>query len=55
MLERSFKAPPKLQRNLPTDIEIESVPLTELSSFAEDIHVEREKSSQNTNLDAGNF
>ena len=36
-LERSFKAATKLRRELPTDIEMESIPLTELSSLAEDM------------------
>ena len=37
--ERSFKAATKLKRELPTDIEMESVPLMELSSLAEDINI----------------
>ena len=31
-LERSFKVATKLRRELPTDIEMESIPLMELSS-----------------------
>ena len=38
-LERSFKAATKLKGELPTDTEMESIPLEELSSLAEDIHV----------------
>ena len=38
-LERSFKAANKLRRDLPTDLEMESIPLKELSFLAEDIHV----------------
>ena len=38
-LERSFKAATKLRRELPTDIEMGSIPLMELSSLFEDIHV----------------
>ena len=38
-LERSFKAATKLRRELPMDIEMESIPLMELSSLVEDIHV----------------
>ena len=38
-LERSFKFATKLIRDLPTDLEMESIPLKEFSSLAEDIHV----------------
>ena len=38
-LERSSKAATKLRRELPMDIEMESIPLMELSSLVEDIHV----------------
>ena len=39
-LERSFKAATKLRRELPTDVEMESIPLmVELSSLVKDIHV----------------
>ena len=38
-LERSFKVTTKLRCELPTDIEMESIRLMELSSLAEDIHV----------------
>ena len=49
--ERSFKAATKLRRELRTDIEMESTPLMELSSLAEDIHVKIREASQNTDLD----
>ena len=49
-LERSFKAGTKVNRELPTDTEIESVPLIELSSLAVDIHVKTWEASQNTDL-----
>ena len=39
-LERSLKAATKLRRELPTDIEMDSIPLEWLSSLDEDIHVE---------------
>ena len=39
VLERSFKAATKLRCELLTVIEMESIPLMELSSLAEDIHV----------------
>ena len=54
-LERSFKAATKLNRELPTDLEMESIPLEELSSLAEDIHVKTREASQNTDLDMREF
>ena len=39
VLEISFKAASKLIRDLPTDIEMESIPPEELSSLAKNIHV----------------
>ena len=54
-LERSFKAATKLRRDLPTDIEMESIPREELSSLAEDIHVKTREASQNTDLDMREF
>ena len=50
-LERSFKAATKLKSELPTDLEMESIPLEELSSLVEDIHIKTREASQNTNLD----
>ena len=50
-LERSFKAATKLRRELPMDIQMESIPLGKLSSLAEDIHVKTREASQNTDLD----
>ena len=50
-LERSFKAATKLRSELPTDIEMESIPLEKLSSLAEDIHLKTREASQNTDLD----
>ena len=38
VLEGSFKAAAKLKRELPTEIEMEGIPLMELSSLAEKIH-----------------
>ena len=48
-LERSFKAA------LPTDLEMESIPLEELLSLVEDIHVTTREASQNTDLDMREF
>ena len=50
-LERYFKAATKLNHELPTDLEMESIPLEELSSLAKDIHVKTREASQNTDLD----
>ena len=38
-LERSLKAATKLKADLDTDLQMESIPLEELSSLAEEIHV----------------
>ena len=54
-LERSFKAATKFRRELPTDIEMGSIPLEGLSSLVEDIHVKTQEASQNTNLDMREF
>ena len=54
-LERSFKAATKLKGELPTHLEMESIPLEELSSVAEDIHAKTREASQNTNLDMQEF
>ena len=54
-LEKSFKAATKLWCELLTDIEMESIPLMELSSLAEDIHVKTREASQNTDLDMREF
>ena len=48
---RSFKASTKLKRELPTDKEMETIPLTELSSLGEYIYVKTREASQNIDLD----
>ena len=55
ILDRSVKAASKLKSELPTDLQIESISLKELSSLAEDIHVKTREASQNTNLDMQEF
>ena len=55
MLERSFKAATKLKGELPTDIEMESIPPMELLYLVEDIHVKTREASQNTDLDMREF
>ena len=54
-LERSFKAATKLKSELLTNIEMGSIPFTELSTLAEDIHIKTREASQNTGLDMREF
>ena len=44
-LERSFKAATKLMRELPTDLEMENIPLENLTSLVEDINVKTREAS----------
>ena len=48
-LNRSFEK--KLQRELPTDLEMESIPLQDLSTLAKQVHVATREASTNTDLD----
>ena len=50
-LERSLEDATKLSHGLPTDLEMESTPLEELSSLVEDMHIKTWETSQNTDLD----
>ena len=50
-LERFFRAATKRIRELPTDLEMESILLEELLSLVEDIHATTREVSQNTDLD----
>ena len=54
-LERSFKAATKLIRELPTDLEMESILLENLSTLAKDIHIKTQEASQNSDLDMREF
>ena len=54
-LERSVKASSKLKSELPTDLQMESISLKELSSLAEDIHVKTREALQNIDLDMREF
>ena len=54
-LERSFKAATKFKRELSTDLEMENIPLEELSFLVEDIHIKTREASQNTDLDMRDF
>ena len=50
-LERYFNAATKLNRELPTNLEMRGILLEELSSLADDIYIKTRKASQNTDLD----
>ena len=50
-LERSLKATTKLIPKLPTNLEMESIPIMELSPLVEDIHIKTREASQNTDRD----
>ena len=54
-LERYFKPATKLSRELPKDIEMNRIPLEELLSLFEDIHVKTRETSQNTDLKMREF
>ena len=54
-LERSVSAASKLKSELPTDLQMESIPLKELSFLAEDIHVKTREASQTTDFDMQEF
>ena len=54
-LEGSLSAASKLKSELPTDLEMESIPPMELLSLVEDIHVKTQEASQNPSLDMKEF
>ena len=45
----------KLKSELPTDLQMESIPLKDLSFLAKEIHIKTKKASQNTDLDMWEF
>ena len=55
MLERLLSAASKLKCDLPTDLEMESIPPIEILSLIEDIHVKTREASQNTEPDMREF
>ena len=55
VLERSIKAASKLKSELPRNLQMESIPLKDLSSLVEDVHVKTRQASQNTTLDMREF
>ena len=54
-LDRSFKTVTKLRRELPTDIQMESIPHNQLPSLAEEIHAKTPEAAQNTDLNIQEF
>ena len=54
-LERFFSAATKFNRELPTDLEMESIPLEQLLSLVENIHIKTGETSQNTELNMQEF
>ena len=54
-LERSISAASKLKRELPTDLQMEIIPLKDLLPLVEDIQVKIPEASQNTDLDMHKF
>ena len=50
LLERSLKAATKLKVGLPTDLEMEDIPLKDLSSLVEGIHIKTTEVSKQTDL-----
>ena len=50
-----ISAASKLKSELPTDMQMESIPLKGLSPLVEDIHAKTRESSQNTDLDMQEF
>ena len=54
-LERSFKAETEPSRELPTDIEMKSIPLEELSPLVANIIIKAREASQNNDLDMREF
>ena len=50
-LERLISAASKLKADLSTDLQMESIPLKELSSLVEKIHLKTQEASQQTSFD----
>ena len=55
VLERSLRAATKLKGELATDLMMESMPLKDVSSLAEKIHIKTRDASQQTTLDLREF
>ena len=54
-LERMISAASKLKSELPTDLQMGSIPLKDLSPLPRDIHVKTREALQNTDLDMQEF
>ena len=54
-LERSISAASKIKSELPTDMQMESIPLKQRSPLVENIHLKTREASQNTDLDMQEF
>ena len=54
-LKRSISAATKLKGELQTDLQMQSIPLEELLSLVENVHVKTQEASQNTDLDMREF
>ena len=54
-VENLISAASKLKAELPADLQMESIPLKELSSLVEDIHIKTREASQKTSLDMREF
>ena len=53
--DRLFTAAQKLQDQLPTDLEVENIPLQDLGNLAEQVHVATREAATNTDLDMREF
>ena len=54
-IDRSIKAANLLKSEIPTQTDIETIPLFDLSSVAEDLRIKTREASQNTDLDMREF
>ena len=54
-IDRSIKAANLLKSDIPTQTDIETIPLFDLSSVAEDIRIKTREAAQNTDLDMREF
>ena len=54
-IDRSVKAANLLKSEIPTQTDIETIPLSDLSSLVQDIRIKTRETSQNTDLDMREF
>ena len=55
VFDQSFTAAKKLQDQLPTDLEMQDIPLQDLSTLAEQVHIATREVATNTDLDMREF